>query len=204
MKLRTLSRLSVITLVILVGAVIYVAHATLASPQAPSLVGTSLGGSPAPSFELTDQRGAMLGPAQLRGAPVVLTFMSLQCTAACDQTAANVREALQELGPAGNHVTVLVVSLDAPADDPGATASFARRLHMTSQWHVLAGSCAALTQVWTEYGVAGEGCSPGVGAAATDALGLYVLDGQGRERVYLDSTFTPSALAGDLRIAGAT
>jgi protein SCO1 len=197
MNLRTASRLSVITLVLVVVTIFYVTHGTLASPRSTSLPGTSLGGTAAPDFELLDQHGASLSLAQLRGAPVLLTFMAPQCATSCQQMAARVHTALSQLGAAGQRVTVLVVSLDPTGDTPAA-AAFAQRLQMTARWHYLTGSCAALSAVWKAYGVAGAGCGSGASAAQAQALGLYVLDARGSERFYLDSSLAAASLAEDL------
>jgi protein SCO1/2 len=204
MKLRTASRLSVIALVVVVGVILYVARATLASPQSTSLVGTNLGGAPAPDFRLTDQHGAAVSLALLRGEPVVLTFMTAHCGSTCAQATAKVRAALDQLGTTGSHVAVLVVSVDPHGDDAASVAAFAQRLGMTDHWHYLTGTCATLSPVWKAYGVAGADCASGASAPATPALGLYLIDTRGRERVYLDSSFSASALATDLRSLSAS
>ena len=48
--------------------------------------------------------------------------------------------------------------------------------------------------------VAGAGCERTLGDVGTRALGLYLIDSQGRERVYLSSDFGSAALASDLGV----
>jgi protein SCO1/2 len=199
MKLRTASRLSVIALVVVVGAILYVARASLASPQPTSLVGTNLGGTPAPDFRLTDQHDAAISLALFRGEPVVLTFMTAHCGSACAQATAKVRTALDQLGTTGSHVAVLVVSMDPHGDDAASVAAFSQQLLMADRLHYLTGTCATLPPVWKAYGVAGADCASGASVPAAPALGLYLIDTHGRERVYLNSSFSVSALATDLR-----
>jgi protein SCO1/2 len=200
MKLRTASRLAVIALVVIVGAVLYVTRATWAAPRGASLAGMALGGTSAPTFQLSDQHGAAISLSRLRGEPAILTFMSTRCDATCDQAAANMRAALSQLGAAGSRVAVLVVSEDPSGDTPASVAALSQRLRMASRWHYLSGPCSALVQVWAAYGAAGAGCAPSdASTGMTRSSGLYVLDARGREQVFLDSAFTVSALAANLR-----
>lgn len=211
MKLRTASRLAVITLVVVVGAILYVSRASLASPRSTTLVGTALGGTPAPAIALVDQHGAPVSLARLRGGPVVLAFLATHCGSSCAATAGKLRAALAQLGSAGAHVSLLVVSVDPRGDDPAAVAAFSREQQMSDRWHYLTGTCAQLTPIWAAYGVSGSGCGAGTSSApatqptqAAHAQGLFLLDANGRESVYLDSAFTANTLATDLRILAAS
>ena len=205
MNLRTASRLSVVALVVVVGAILYLTRGSWAAPGPPSLIGTTLGGTAAPEFQLVDVHGGAVTLAQFRGEPVIVTFMSSQCDATCDQSIARVRAALSQLGAGGSRVAVLVVSLDQTVGSTGS-AAFAQRLPASSHWHYLTGTCAALRAVWRAYSVFGSGCAPdavGGSAQRSHALGLYLLDARGREQVYLDSSFSAASLAADLRTLSA-
>ncbi len=52
----------------------------------------------------------------------------------------------------------------------------------------------------TPVAVAAAGCERTLGDIGARALGLYLIDSQGRERVYLSSDFGSAALASDLRV----
>ena len=206
MKLRTASRLSVVTLAVVVGAIFYIARGPIASTHGASLTGTDLavGGTypSAPGFHLTDQLGQEVSPQQFAGHPVVVAFLSTGCPDACQQEPGRLRTALDRAGKAAGGAGVLMVSLDPRDDTQAAALAFSEQQHTTSRWHFLIGTCSQLSTVWKAYGVGISGCG-GANAVAGHALGLYLIDKRGRERVYLDSEFTPQALAGDLQALAA-
>jgi protein SCO1/2 len=202
MKLRTISRLSVITLVIAVGAVIYLVRGTGAAPT-PVLRGTDLRGTGgayplAPDFRLVDQSGTPVSLSQFRGRPVVLTFLYTHCPDECPLTAEKLRVALHQLGASASGVAILAVSTDPIGDTQAAAQAFSAQHQMLDRWHYLIGAHDQLAPVWKAYGIAvAAGARAG---EVTHGLGLYVIDKQGRERVYLGNDFDPAALAADLRI----
>jgi protein SCO1 len=201
MKLRTASRWAVVTLAVVVGAILYIARGPSVFPHAASLAGTDLQRVAAPTFELTDQNGKLVSLAQLRGHPVVLTFLPAQCPDGCP-LAGKIRAALSQTGAAGNGVAVLAVSTDAQEGDQAAGTASMQQAEMAGRWHSLTGSCAQLSAVWKAYGVAGAGCN-GTPHGGAPPLGLYLIDKQGRERVFLDHGLTAASLANDLRILAA-
>ena len=99
MLLRNISRIIVGALVVVVATVFGV-HAVLDRGQsnAPRLQGSSLDGIAAPDFTLTDQTGARISLAALRGHPVVLTFFYTHCTDECPLTASKFQKAQSQLG----------------------------------------------------------------------------------------------------------
>ena len=199
MKLRAVSRISVIALVIIVSAVIVI-HGKLASSH-PSLVGADLGATIAPGFSLVDQAGATISLAGLRGYPVALTFLDSRCSGDCPPTAQKLRDAVAALGPRAANVRWVAVSVDPAGDTAQSAAAFVASYQLTGNLHYLLGSASQLAPVWKAYGVtvpASSGASPGQDAVA-HGLGVYVIDSEGRERVYLDSAFAPTTLASDLR-----
>jgi protein SCO1 len=211
MKLRTVSRLSVVTLAAVVGAILYIARGPIASTRGANLTGTDLavGGTypSAPGFRLTDQLGQEVSLQQFAGHPVVLAFLYTHCPDACQQEPGRIRTALDRAGKAAGGAGVLAVSLDPQGDTPAAALAFSDQQQMTSRWRYLIGTCSQLSAVWKAYGVGITGCNGG-SASVTSAgtghpLGLYLIDKRGRERVYLDSDFTPQALAGDLQALAA-
>lgn len=199
MKLRTVSRLSVVTLVVVVGAVIYMVRGT----GATALRGTDLRGASgayprAPDFHLVDQTGTSVSLSQFHGHPVVLTFMYTHCTDVCPLTAEKLRLALHQLGGPAGAVAILAVSTDPARDDQVAAQAFSAQHQMLDRWHYLIGAREQLAPIWKAYGIA---VAAGAGAGeVTHGLGLYVIDKQGRERVYLGNDFDPATLAADLRI----
>jgi hypothetical protein len=107
MNWRLASRLSVIVLAVLVIIIVLIFqhHSNKSSPPPPpsptggsgfnsgGLDGTSMGGTPAPAFQLTDQNGQTISLAQFRGQPVVLTFMYTHCPDECPANAGKLHAA---------------------------------------------------------------------------------------------------------------
>ena len=202
MKLRLISRVLVLALVVVVGSVIFL-HDHLAQSHAttPTLEGVDLGRDPAPNFALVDQNGTSVSLEAQRGHPVVLTFLYTHCPDACPLTAEKLRATTQSLGTRAGDVRWVVVSIDPVGDTPSSAAQFVAAHHLTGRVHYLLGTQSQLQPIWNAYHIA---VVPGQDAQAqvrsvTHSMGLYVIDGQGRERLYLDQTFDPEGLANDLR-----
>lgn len=196
-----------------VVAVLVVARAVI--NREPPVIGTTLDGRPAPDFTLTDHRGRPVRLSDLRGKAVVLTFIYTNCPDVCPLTAETLRSA-HELLPARvrDRVALMAVSLDPTRDTPAALREFTtkHRLAGNPNWYALGGDPAALARVWAAYGVfpgtlaatPGAGASRGTrdgaiaggGEGHTDAT--YLIDPQGRERVFVRSGVAPTALAENL------
>lgn len=204
MKLRLISRVLVVALVVVVGSIIFL-HDRLAQSHptaAPKLVGIDLGRDPAPNFSLVDQTGAPVSLEAQRGHPVVLTFLYTHCPDECPLTAEKLRAAAQSLGGRAVDVRWLVVSIDPVGDTPTDATKFVAAHHLTGRVHYLLGAQSQLQPVWDAYHIVVQPGQDGQAQVRTvvHSLGLYVIDGQGRERVYLDQTFDPGDLTSDLRM----
>src|SRR6516162_1458068 len=121
MSWRLASRLSVITLALLVVLIVAffsmrnstggAVNTTPVSSQS-GLQGTDLGSMPAPTFQLKDQFGNSISLAQFKGKPVVLTFLYTHCPDVCPLTAEKIHTAMQSLGSNAQNVAVVAVSMD--------------------------------------------------------------------------------------------
>src|SRR5215471_13774070 len=125
MSWRLASRLSVITLALLVVLVVALfslrngsggATTTPTSTSASNLLGTNLGSTPAPNFRLKDQYGNVISLAQFKGKPVVLTFLYTHCPDVCPLTAEKIHTTMQSLGNSAQNVAVVAVSMDPKGD----------------------------------------------------------------------------------------
>lgn len=190
----------VASLVIIVAAVILVHSRLDQSQAAPALQGTSLGEVPAPAFTLTDQSGAPVSLSALKGRPVVLVFMYTHCPDECPITAELLHTTTQKLGAAAPRVAWIAVSVDPAGDTPQAATAFVAAHHLTGYMRFLLGSRAQLAPLWHAYGIVPETdpFAASNGAEVNHGLGVFVLDGQGRERIYLGYPFDPSILSADL------
>jgi protein SCO1 len=207
MNWRLASRLSVVTLAILVVLVVMLfqqRHTTLPgaasgnsiATNTSSLQGTDLGSSPAPNFSLTDQFGKQVSLAEFKGKPVVLTFLYTNCPDQCPLTAEKLHATLQELGNAAPNVEMLAVSTDPARDTTSAALKFSQTHRMQDYWHYLVGPKSKLAPIWSSYSIYAQPQQQTV----NHSLGLYVIDKQGHERVFLGNDFTPGQLATDLQV----
>lgn len=201
---RLASRLSVITLAVLVVILVAVLQqrnmaatvpSTTSSASTSSLQGTDLGGTPAPDFSLTDQYGKQVALSQFKGKPVVLAFLYTHCPDVCPLTAEKLHSTLQLLGNKAQNVGVLAVSTDPARDNQEAALTFSKAHNMQDEWHFLIGPRDTLSPIWSGYNIFVQTQNQVV----NHSMGLYVIDKQGHQRVYLDSDFTPTQLSGDLQ-----
>lgn len=205
MNWRLASRLSVITLAILVVALIaLLQHNASAGTQSQSastanssgLQGTDLGTQPAPGFQLTDQYGKAISLAQFKGKPVVLTFLYTHCPDVCPLTAEKLHATMLDLGSDASNVAMLAVSVDPTRDTTQAALDFSKAHQLQNYWHFLTGSDQQLSPIWSSYSVYAQKQQQSM----QHDLAVYVIDKQGRERVYLDNDFTSTQLSNNLKI----
>lgn len=205
MSWRLASRLSVITLAILVVLLVLtvqngsslLSRAQSLFTHTPSLQGDDLGGTPAPNFTLTDQNGAQVSLAQFRGKPVILTFLYTHCPDACPLTAERLHEAMLALGPDASKIGVLAVSTDPVGDTMSAAQHFSQTHNMQNYWHYLIGTRAQLSPVWNSYSIYVQN-QP---TSTNHSLAIYIIDKQGHERtLFTDTSFTPDQIKQDMQI----
>jgi protein SCO1/2 len=147
-------------------------------------------GTRLPDFELRDQDGDLVTAADLRGEPVVVTFIYSTCEDTCPGQVQSIRGALDDLG---HDVPVIGVSVD-PANDTARTArTFLLEQTMTGRMDFLLGSREELEPLWKAFGIAPQ--RKGREHSAYTVL----VDGEGRQRLgFPASRLTPRALAHDL------
>lgn len=207
MSWRLASRLSVITLALLV--VLVVAFLSLrngtggvvnnnSSTSHTGLQGTDLGSIPAPDFQLKDQLGNSITLAQFKGKPVVLTFLYTHCPDVCPLTAEKLHATMQSLGQNAQQVAVLAVSMDPKGDTAAAAQNFSKVHKLGDYWHFLIGAHDELAPVWASYSVDAQAATSS--GTVSHSSAIYVIDKQGRERVLLDNDFSSNQLAADLKI----
>lgn len=208
MNWRLASRLSVVTLLVLVVLVVTLfqqRHATTPATSGnsssivtntSSLQGTDLENTPAPNFSLSDQFGKQVSLAEFKGKPVVLTFLYTNCPDQCPLTAEKLHATLQDLGNAAPNVGILAVSTDPLRDTTSAALKFSQTHRMQDYWHYLVGPRSKLAPIWSAYSIYAKQEQQTV----DHSLGLYVIDKQGHERVFLGNDFTPTQLATDLQV----
>ncbi len=203
---RLASRLSVITCAILVVVLVTIiqrnqmstpaqsSSATVSNSSGSGLAGTDLGNKPAPGFQLTDQDGKQVSLAQFKGKPVVVTFLYTHCPDVCPLAAEHLHSTMLKLGNDAQKVAIIAVSTDPKRDTQEAAREFSHAHNMQDYWHFLIGSQAQLSPIWTNYSIYAQQIQQTV----NHTTAFYIIDKQGRERVFLGDDFTPDQLAQDL------
>jgi cytochrome oxidase Cu insertion factor (SCO1/SenC/PrrC family) len=197
MRLRNISRIIVIALVALVGAVALIHQRVAGEPSptsAPALTGGTALHDATPAFTLHDQTGAVVTPASLRGHPVILTFMDMTCTEECPIIAQELQLTANFIGQEkAARVEWVVISVN-PNNTPAQAAAFLKKQNVTIPVKVLLGTQSELSPAWAKFGIF-------VQPSQTDVVhtaATFLIDQSGNERmVFLDSVDS-KALAADL------
>lgn len=149
-------------------------------------------GAPAPDFRLRDQDGRETTLAQLRGRPVILTFMYSTCEDTCPATATQIAASLDELG---EDVPTVIVSVDPPNDTEASAQQFLNKMRLRQRARFVLGTREELAPIWKRYAILPQG--QGFEHSAV----VLVLDAQGRQRVTFPvDKLTSSDLAHDVRV----
>lgn len=167
------------------------------SAHSAKLQGVDINGVAAPAFTLKDQTGASVSLAQLKGSPIVLTFIDSHCPhAECPLTAQSLKLAAHNLGARINQAKWVAISVN-PTDTPQSAAAFLTGNGVTFPIHYLLGTHDQLAPVWSAYHMASYTNKEGVVIHST---GVYLIDRQGRERIFLGEGFDPQVLSNDVTL----
>lgn len=193
------------------GAVAVLAHGhrTTGPPPAPPLhdVATwAAGVRPAPGFRLADQRGTPFSLGDLRGRPVILTFIDPLCRNLCPLEARVLDAAVRQI-PAARRPSIVAVSVDPWGDDAATFADDRVHWQLPAEWRWGVGTKAQLAAVWHDYAI-------GVQTTKTTLAGVtvrnvshteasYVVDASGHERALLLYPFRVADVLATLRRIGA-
>jgi cytochrome oxidase Cu insertion factor (SCO1/SenC/PrrC family) len=138
--------------------------------------------TPAPPFQLIDQRGHNVGLAGLRGHVVALTFLDPVCTSDCPLIAQEFRQTDQQLSGQSPPVDFVAIVANPIYRSVSYTNAFDRQegLAHLPNWYFLTGSVTALQRAWDSYGVQVQTIANGAMVAHSDVA--FVIDARGHER----------------------
>jgi protein SCO1 len=137
----------------------------VAAPAAP----------PARDITLVDQTGAHFRLADLRGRPIVVSFIATRCTDTCPLT-----EALfSRLSRTDLNARLVTITLDPDYDTPFVMARHALDLHaQPTRWRVASGTPHDIVRILAAFGVVREYDTDGIPDAHSTFI--YIFDGAGR------------------------
>jgi protein SCO1/2 len=146
----------------------------------------------APDFDLRNQDGERVSMRELRGEPVIVTFLYTNCDDTCPAQAQTIRGALDELG---EDLPALAVAVDPPRDTPQSARAFLAEQRATGRLDFVLGSRSQLRRLWNGFFIRPQTVTQEHQARFT------LVDKRGFQRVgYPGFEATPERLAHDLRI----
>lgn len=168
---------------------------------APSFKGTDITGADyGRVLELVDHHGKPRRLEDWRGKAVVLFFGFTHCPDVCPTTLADMAQVMRELGPLADRVQVLFVTVDPARDTQAALAKYVPAFD--ARFVGLRGSEEATRAVAKEFKIYFEkrpGRTPGEYSVDHSAQS-YVIDPQGRLRLFVRHERIAQDLAPDLRV----
>ena len=174
-------------------------------PSAAPVRLTDMGGQAAPGFTLVDQFGRRTTLADLRGRPVLLTFVDSRCEDVCKLTAEMLQRTLGLLGPDARRVQLLAVNANPRHFTVADVRAWSAEHGMLHRWRFVTGQPAQLRDIWAAYGVGSRYVHGDLEHQAV----VYVLDSGLHERSLLSMSSLrasiadeASALAGAIRRLG--
>ena len=144
------------------------------------------------TLELTDQTGRPRRLEDFRGKVVLLFFGFTHCPDVCPTTLAELSQVMKELGPDAARVQVLFVTVDPERDTPEALGKYVGAFD--PRFIGLSGDAAATQRAAREFKVFYEKRKTADGYSMDHSAQTYVIDPQGRLRLFV----RPDRLAADL------
>ena len=146
----------------------------------------------APDFKLKNQDGETVSMRELRGKPVVVTFLYTNCEDTCPIQAQTVRGALDQLG---HDVPALAIAVDPPNDTPESARRFLAEQRATGRIDFVLGTRDELRGLWNGFHIQPQ-------TVTTEHQARFTLvDARGFQRIgFPGSEATPERLANDIAL----
>jgi protein SCO1/2 len=174
------------------------AVAACSAPDRPQFKSTDITGADyAKDFRLTDHAGQPRRLADFQGKVVTVFFGYTQCPDVCPTSLATMAEVLRLLGPEGDKVQVLFVTVDPERDTPELLAQDVPAFN--PGFLGLYGDAAATAAVARDFKVFYKKQGEGPNYTVDHSAGTYVYDPAGRLRLYVKHGESPALIAADLR-----
>jgi protein SCO1/2 len=169
-------------------------------PQAPKFKLTDLSGADfGKALELTDHRGKPRTLADFRGRVVMVFFGFTHCPDVCPTALVEMAQVVKALGRDGDRVQPLFVTVDPERDTQQVLSQYVPSFH--PGFLGLYGDAAATARAAREFKVYYQKQPVKDGGYSVDhTAGIYILDGQGRLRLYAQHNAGAPAMLHDIRI----
>lgn len=167
----------------------------------PSYVGIDITGANfAQDFQLTDHHGDRRSLGDFKGQVVVVFFGFTQCPDVCPTSMAEMAQAREILGPQGDRVQGLFISLDPERDTPEIMREYMASFDPTFlALYTDLERLPELAQSFKVYYRKVPGPTP-TSYSIDHTAGSYIFDTQGRIRLYHRYNSGAEAMASDIRL----
>jgi protein SCO1/2 len=188
-------RLLCVALMVLAGFV-----AACGQPAAPKFQSTDITGANfGKVLALTDHTGKPRTLADFQGKVVVVFFGFTQCPDVCPTTLAEMAKVVNELGVDGAKVQVLFVSVDPERDTRELLRQYVTAFHPSFLGMV--GDAEATARTAKEFKVYVQKQPAKSGGYSVDhSAGTFIIDPQGRLRLFVQHGAGAQALLNDIRL----
>lgn len=179
-------------------ALLFVLIGVACAPPAFNAVDIT-GADYARDFALADHNGVRRTLADFRGKVVVVFFGFTQCPDVCPTTMADMAQVRKSLGPAGEQVQVIFVSVDPERDTPRLLAQYVPGFDPS--FIGLVGTPEEIAKTAKEFKVfyqRVDGKTP-TSYSINHSAGSYVFDKKGQVRLFVKHQATPESIAADLK-----
>jgi protein SCO1/2 len=155
---------------------------------------------PAPAFTLLRQDGRRVSLEDLRGKPLVITFMYTGCTDVCPVLLHTLTLAERQLAPRERGaVRFVAITVDPVRDTPARLRGYLQERGLDpARWLLLTGTLEEAARAANDYGVV---VRPAPRGDFVHNSVFIVIDAEGRERAEFHGLATPpEAIAAELRL----
>jgi protein SCO1/2 len=182
-----------------VAALALVVLAGCGRPEAPVFKLTDVtGASFGKALELTDHNGQRRSLADFRGKVVTLFFGFTHCPDVCPTAMVELANVMRELGPDAGRVQVLFVTVDPERDTADVLQRYVPAFHPS--FLGLLGSAEDTARVAKEFKIHYQKQKLASGGYTVDhSAGIYILDREGRLRLFAQHGTGAPALLHDIR-----
>jgi protein SCO1/2 len=170
------------------------------TPSPPAFKLTDITGAPfGHELNLTDHNGKARTLEDFRGKVVTVFFGFTHCPDVCPTTLAEMSTVMRELGPDGQKVQVLFITVDPERDTPQVLQKYVPSFH--PGFLGLYGDADALARTAREFKIVYQKQAlPGGGYSVDHSAGTYIFDAEGRLRLYASYGSGAAKLLHDIRI----
>jgi len=150
-------------------------------------------------LELTDHNGQKRTLADFNGKVVTVFFGFTHCPDVCPTTLGEMALVMKELGDDARRLQVLFVTVDPQRDTPAVLKQYVPAFHPS--FLGMTGSADDIARTAKEFKIFFQRQNlPGGGYTMDHSAGTYILDGQGRLRLFAQYGAGAPALLHDIRL----